>query len=154
MSTNQQEIGNVICSMKKSPGHDDISISVRKMCKQETTPFFYIINKLLLQGCFPNHLHIPRLVLIYIKSDQSCLFNYWLTYILPCFNSIYEQNSSMQNDQLPITELPTNWQPIRIQTKYFLITVQIVSVDSYLWFQKGFWYHQPFHTYSCISQRH
>lgn len=91
--TNQQEIVNIIKSMKKkSPGHDDISINVIKECKHEISSFLeHIINTSFIEGCFPKHLQIARVVPIYKKGDQSLLSNYRPVSILPCISKIFEK---------------------------------------------------------------
>ena len=44
-----------------------------------------------MQGCFPNHLQIARVIPIYKKGDQSLFSNYRPVSILPSINKIFEK---------------------------------------------------------------
>ena len=91
--TTSVEISNIITTMKKkSPGYDDVNISIIKECKEVVIPFLeYIINKSFVLGCFPKALQIAKVVPIYKKGNESLFSNYRPVSILPCFSKIFEK---------------------------------------------------------------
>ena len=89
-----QELEEVFNSLNsnKSPGFDDISLSVVKFCGSGIfNPLKHIFNPSLQTGIFPNGMKFARVSPVFKKGEGFCFTNYRPISVLPCFSKLLER---------------------------------------------------------------
>lgn len=92
--TDEIEVGNIINSLKngKSPGHDGISATIIKQCKDILIPLItQNINLVLSSGKFPKVLKIAQVIPLHKAGAKKDLNNYRPISVLSVFSKIYEK---------------------------------------------------------------
>ena len=88
-----QELEEVFNSLKsnKSPGFEDISLSVVKFCGSGIfNPLKHIFNLSLQTGIFPNGMKVARVSPVFKKGEEFCFTNYRPISVLPCFSKLLD----------------------------------------------------------------
>ena len=88
------ELKDAFFSLKinKSPGYDDISFNIVKICFSSLCkPLKYLFNLSIEKGIFPDDLKIAKVTPIYKADDKSDVSNYRPISVLSCFSKILER---------------------------------------------------------------
>ena len=88
-----QEVINIIKIMPdKSPGHDDLRVSMIKLIVDSiANPLTHICNLSFITGIVPNELKLAKVIPIYKKEDSMLFSNYRPISVLPLFSKVLER---------------------------------------------------------------
>ena len=94
LPTTAEEISDIISNLKNSAsaGYDNFQTKLIKFCSNELASIMaHVNNQSLIEGVFPDHLKIARVVPIFKGGDIKLVSNYRPISILPTFSKISEK---------------------------------------------------------------
>ena len=78
--------------VKKSPGHNEISTRLLKMCDEAIAkPLFIIFKNCLLNGYLPKKWKMANVVPVYKKTERNLIGNYRPVSLLPICGKLFEK---------------------------------------------------------------
>ena len=94
LPTNQYEVSDIITNLKNtnSKGFDELPVNLIKRCNTGISPILaYLNNQSFLEGIFPDHLKIAKVIPVYKCDDSKCISNYRPISVLTAFSKISEK---------------------------------------------------------------